>query len=76
MLLNQDGAFECTFRLLRNGTVVAIPRWRVLHFLLFDADQHLTEEIALKLLPGLAILAYTNHAMEAELAESVQAMVS
>ena len=76
MLLNQDRAFECAFRLLRSGAVVGIPRWRVLHFPLFDADQHLTEEIALELLPGLAILAYTNHTMEAELPESAQAMIS
>lgn len=68
VLLDEDGALEGAFCLGERGGGVPLGRRRRL--LLLDADEHLGEEVALELLPRLAVLADADVAVEAQLAEA------
>ena len=71
VFLDEDGALERTFRLFRSGAFRAVPLLLGLHLLLLNTYQHLGEEIALKLLPRLAVFADTDHTVQPELAKSI-----
>ena len=72
MLLNEDGTFEgATGRLLRQP--VLVPLSRLLgNLLLLNADEHLGEQEAPKLLPGHLVLAHPKSSVQSQLAEPAE----
>lgn len=70
--LDQDGTLESAL-----GPHLGRLRGRlplILRLLLLYANKHFGEEIALQVLPRLAIFAYANGAMEQQTAESVDSI--
>ena len=72
VLFDEDRAFQSAFGLLPFGRAAAPPgtRRRDRNLLVFNANQHFREKVALQLLPCLAILSDFNHPMKAKFAES------
>ena len=69
MLLNQNGSFKRASGEIALRIAIRILRWST--FLLFDANEHLGEKKALKLLPRLPVFAHSNCAIESELPEPI-----
>src|SRR4051794_17554959 len=72
VFLDEDGALERAFWLLLSGAFRAVPRLLSRHLLLLHANQHFGEEVALELLPRLAVLANADNAVQPKLAEPIE----